>query len=236
MWAEVYRLEPAVAAALDTRRRRRAFIVVGALVWATVGLIWLLRKPADLGYAAMDAMLAAESSDGHRLMKYAFPLEVEVNKLTPVKLERLFKEVINPCYAEFRATGTVEVENLGHQGFAKKQLSKPGRSDVALGANSYMVDGRPRVPLTSHLMVAWAQTMVDKSAWRSMPGGFLRARNEAVLQGLRRDRAKLSEIGIVAIVDIDPIGGQQQVIRLDELENRYTAWNQQLMRQQQTGR
>ncbi len=211
-------------------RRKRIGLAAAIVVWLLVVAVWVLRRPADLGVAARDAMLAAEASDGHRLMKYAFPLEIEVNDLTPKKLERLFKEVINPYYESYRRTGAVETENFGHQGAASMRLSKPGRPDVTLGANTYRVEGRPRAPITSHLLAAWSQTTVDRLPGRDMRQ-FTVARNNAVIAGLHRDRKKLEDIGIVAIVAIDPIGGTQTVIKLDELESQYTAWNAQLLSQ-----
>jgi hypothetical protein len=206
----------------ETAKRPKVvrWLVLIAVLWVAIGLVWWMRRPATLDREAgrfLDAML---TSDGNAMLAYAFPEEVQANKLTPEKLHRLYAELINPRLNKLENKSEITTQNRRTNGFAGFDAQTLTGREVGVGTSVYLHDAGAKGSVFENLYIAWiAEYLGEHSETMN-----LQVRNQAVLNGLLQDEAKLKEIGITHLSSYNIDRGDIKLIPLEEMISGYRRW------------
>ncbi len=208
-------------------RRRLASILVTVACGIATTIVWISRMPPNLAVEARRVFDAEVAGDGATLLTYAFPEEIDANDLTAERLSGLYHRLILPRLSGSLGLPPTTVSANGSKGSAVLSVVSSGGGSVDFAGDVYLVDSGVRSPVTQKLLVAWQKDYFDHHAPRNMAYD----RIDAILEGYRRDRKALEELGIKALCDVDYLHGKVNLIHVDRIEEQYSAWRRSLDQQ-----
>lgn len=188
------------------------------------GLVWRSRIPERPVEAAKKLVDAALEADGRVLMKYATSEEIAANNLNEGKLSRLYQEVIIPRLGEGWNRMTLDLQDASWQGVASAGLQYPDGQIEHFTMDTFPDGSKPKCAVTQVVLRAWVGEYSRNSGGKLSPTQHI----DALLKGLREDRAKLESIGILYLASVDIRKGVIEMLPISNLDARYTAWKGQL--------
>jgi hypothetical protein len=202
------------------RRRKVLLAGLGVACWIGVALVVWSRLPKSLPWEAKKLYEAIEEADGRRLMHFAFPEEIERNKLTPEKLTVLFRDIVNPRLRSATNRTKAVTQDNGEQAIHGYSWKNRYGKTYEYSADVYATSRGAKTPVLRRVLDAWCTSYFEK-----YPGAFTpESRIEAILAGYRDDAPRLRSIGIVALSEVDPVSGKVKLLELEGLDRRYEEW------------
>lgn len=176
------------------------FALAGALgIWLLYGLF----RPTSITREASSLLSAALEGNGDTLYKFSFEKERKYLKLTPAKLDALWRRLVIPRFNRLAKRGPVSAMALNDppsQGVAYVDLSDGVGRRYQLSTAVWATDEGPRYTVLNYLLAAWnIEYLVARD--RPITRETIRL---ARAEGLRRDLPALREIGIAGYVPMEP--------------------------------
>ncbi len=199
--------------------------ILSLLLLTASAVTWNYRRPLDLGKEAARVFDAQLKADGRVLVEFAFPEEILANNLTPLKASNLYKLLIIPRLGLATDERPQHIKANASKGSVSTTVKTRLGGAVVFEGDVYLIDRGPASPITQKLFVAWQKAYLDDHP-ASDP---MIDRIEAVLQGYKKDKQTLAEIGISSLCDVDYGAGKVKIIELDQLEMQYVRWRESIV-------
>lgn len=200
------------------KKSRLAVTVVSAIVLTIlVAIIYRWMFPASIAQEAANYLDAIERGSGKEVFGYLDESEIKALGLTPTKVEAVLRQIVRPRFALMKPGDSwSEVYADGSQGVAGRELiGEDGRVYQFFFALHESEEG-PKTLLSSVIQAAWHVEYI----YRQGKEYDARTVREAILQGVRADRDKLTKIGIPGLVDFPPYA---ELRTWDRLESEMVA-------------
>lgn len=205
--------------------RKRGTLLLLAVIWVVIGVTWYLRRPTRLDVFAEHILGAMMTADGGRLHQAAFEEELTGNpRLTPTSLGLLYERLVVPRVSKLKRKSATARQLNTDQGVAQFDLETPHGMRIGMSAEAYSTGEGARISVLRPLYGAW---IMEYFSEHDVPFN-LENRNLAVIEGIRKDRQILASLGVSSLSDLNIAQGRIVMIRLDDMEARYVAWNEKL--------
>jgi len=195
---------------------RRSIVLPGLAVFSVVAaLVYWLTRPT-LADDARAATLAVAENDPGRLYDYILEIHRQQIGMTRERFIQYWNTLIAPRYSRFRPVGELKVVvyDGGHQAEASLPARDAEGREFDLGQVVWETGHGGRRELMLDLIGAWYLEYLPPDVMWDADNV---QRVEAILKGLRADRAKLEALGITHIPGSEP---GDRPVSLDEWERR----------------
>lgn len=202
-------------------------LVVAAAVAATGWVAWFIyawTRPTLADDAAGAARSALVRRDPEALYGYILDFQREQLNLSKEKFAQMWHSLVEPRLSKFKviAIGEPSVNFGKSQGEIEWQIQDPDGNTFSWSTVVWNTDGGGRLDAFDSLLLAW---WLEYAISEGKPQTDSAAFREAILEGLRRDRAKLESYGITVRPSQYP---WMPPLTLDE-------WERQLRQRAQSG-
>ena len=202
----------------STGKLPRVVLLAIPVVVVVILMGWLLLRPPSITDMARDLNQAMMRGDTHTIYRWGFDDEKQANQMDEAKFAQFWSELIAPRLALVHPTGKLEVQLLGagDEGFAGLPVADAAGHKYELDVTVWRTDSGPRATLTDCLQRAWNIESIV------VPGKRWSNKNiyRAYVDGLRKDRPRLEQMGIHELVTLDYVHGVLNKLTLDEALSR----------------
>ncbi len=143
--------------------------------------------------------------DSDTIFKYLRPADIDKLHLTKAKVKRVMDELVFPTTMKIRPQGSsfINKDAIPLTASVILRAIGPHKTKVLIAVTTYPERPGPRATFKNFMEIAWL--LQAAYAKRAFPVGI--ASNEALLNGLKRDRPKLEALGVRSFLEDTPSAG-----------------------------